>query len=195
MRLSSLALAAVFACVTTGPAVAHSGDEASGFISGFSHPFAGADHMLAMIGVGLWGAILGRPLIVALPVLFPMAMAFGGVLAIAGLAAPPVELGIACSVLLIGSAIAAAYRAPIWLACGGVALFALLHGYAHGAELPASAEPLPYSAGFVLATGLLHMSGIAVGALTRWKSGLVAVRCAGGAVAAMGVWFVWNAVA
>lgn len=151
--------------------------------------------MLAMVGVGLWGAILGRPLIIALPVLFPIAMALGGVLAIAGVGAPPVELGIACSVLLIGLAIAAAYRAPVWLACGGIALFALFHGYAHGAELPGATESLPYSGGFVVATGLLHLSGIALGALAKWRDGHLAVRCAGGAMAATGAWFIWTAIA
>ena len=88
-------------------AAAHTGTGlAGGFQSGFLHPFSGFDHLLAMISVGLWGAFLGRPLIVALPVIFPTVMAIGGVLGIAGVPLPPVEIGIAVSVLVLGAMIA-----------------------------------------------------------------------------------------
>jgi urease accessory protein len=107
-------------------------------VSGFMHPLTGWDHLLAMVSVGLWGAYLGRPLIVALPVIFPTVMAFGAFLGMANVPFPPVEIGIGLSVLLLGGVIAFAWRAPIWAACAIVAIFALFHGYAHGKELPSA---------------------------------------------------------
>ena len=67
--------------LAAGPALAHSGTGLpGGFLSGFLHPLSGFDHLLAMVSVGLWGAFLGRPLIVALPVIFPTVMELGGAL-------------------------------------------------------------------------------------------------------------------
>ena len=111
-------------------------------MAGFVHPFTGVDHLLAMVSVGLWGAFLGRPLIAALPVIFPAVMAVGALLAMIGMPQPPIELGIAISVLVLGLAIATAWRAPVWLACVIVAVFALFHGFAHGTEIPSLADPI-----------------------------------------------------
>lgn len=179
----------VLAVVPTA-AAAHDGTGlAGGFVSGFVHPLSGFDHMLAMICVGLWGAFLGRPLIYALPTLFPSAMAIGGGVGMLGLPIPPVELGIALSVLVLGAMILFAVRAPVVVACAIVAIFALFHGYAHGMELPSAADPVGYSAGFVLCTGLLHLVGIALGTLRAYPVGTLALRGAGGAIVIAGVWF------
>lgn len=179
-----------------GAAEAHSGTGlAGGFVPGFLHPFGGFDHLLAMVSVGLWGAFLGRPLLVLLPMLFPAVMAFGGALGIAGVPLPPVEIGIALSVLVLGALIACAVRAPIWLACMIVAGFAIFHGYAHGKELPSAADPVAYSLGFVLATGLLHLAGIALGALNTRRGGTIVTRVLGGGIALAGVLFLTRAVA
>lgn len=178
------------------PAAAH--DEsglAGGFVSGFLHPLSGLDHALAMIAVGLWGAILGRPLVVVLPIIFPMAMAFGGALGIAQLPMPPVEFGIAVSVLALGLMVMMAVRAPVIIAAAVVAAFALFHGYAHGQEAPSVADPIGYSAGFVLCTGLLHLVGIAIGALRNFPRGAFAIRAGGAGIAASGLWFVGGALA
>lgn len=177
------------------PAAAHMGTGlAGGFQSGFVHPFSGFDHLLAMVSVGLWGAFLGRPLIVALPVIFPAVMAIGGALGIAGVPLPPVEIGIALSVLILGAMIAGAVRAPVWLACTIVAIFAIFHGYAHGKELPSAADPIGYSLGFVLATGLLHVVGIGIGLLNERPGGAVVTRSLGGLIALTGVWFLYTAL-
>jgi urease accessory protein len=177
------------------PAFAHDGTGlAGGFQSGFVHPLTGFDHMLAMISVGLWGAFLGQPLIIVLPVLFPAVMAIGGVLGMRDVPLPPVEIGIALSVLVLGAMIAAAVRAPVWLACLIVAVFAIFHGYAHGKELPSAADPIGYSLGFVLATGLLHILGIAIGMLKDRPGGGLITRGLGGLIAACGVWFMTRAV-
>ena len=177
------------------PALAHTGTGLpGGFVSGFFHPLTGFDHMLAMVSVGLWGAFLGRPLIVALPVIFPTIMVVGAGMAMAGVPAPPTEIGIALSVLLLGAAIAAAWRAPIWAACVIVGIFALFHGYAHGKELPSAADPIGYAVGFVLATGLLHVCGIGIGLINNRPGGVVVTRLMGGAVAASGLVFLYLAL-
>lgn len=191
-RWTTLGLAAA-AAAAASPAWAHGSGVAGGFAAGFQHPLLGPDHLLAMVAVGLWGAVLGRPLIVALPVIFPIVMAVGGVLGMANVPAPPVELGIAASVIVLGGVIAAAYRAPVWAACVVVAVFALFHGYAHGQELPLAADPTGYSLGFVLATGLLHLAGIALGLLHRAPWGAMATRGVGGLIAVAGIWFMVQA--
>ncbi|MBB6229496.1 urease accessory protein [Polymorphobacter multimanifer] len=150
--------------------------------------------MLAMLSVGLWGAILGRPLITLLPMVFPAVMAVGGVLGIAGVPIPPVELGIAMSVLVLGGLVLGAVRPPIWAACIIVAFFAVFHGYAHGQELPSAADPVGYSAGFVVATGFLHLIGIGIGTIRDWPGGANALRCAGGLVALCGALFLGQAL-
>ena len=142
-----------------------------------------------MVAVGLWGASLGRPLITALPVIFPAVMAFGALLAMTGAPQPPIELGIALSVLVLGIAIAAAWRAPVWLACAIVAVFAIFHGFAHGTEIPSLADPIAYSTGFMLATGSLHLAGIGLGTFNTLRGGPVFTRAIGGAIALAGLWF------
>ena len=189
------ALIVIAALTLATPADAHMGTGLpGGFASGFLHPLTGFDHLLAMVSVGLWGAFLGRPLIVALPVIFPTVMAFGAALAMFGLPFPPVEIGIGLSVLLLGAVIAAAWRAPIWAACSIVAIFALFHGYAHGKELPSAADPIGYSVGFVLSTGLLHVAGIGVGLLNERPGGVLVTRTLGGLVALAGVYFLVTAI-
>ena len=183
-------------CLLTGPANAHTGTGLpGGFVSGLLHPVSGLDHLLAMVAVGIWGAFLGRPLVYALPVIFPTVMAFGATLGMANTPMPPVELGIALSVLTLGALIAGGVRAPIWAACLVVGVFAVFHGYAHGKELPSAADPIGYSVGFMLATGSLHVTGIGVGGLMRWPRGRLALRGLGGAIAACGVVFLVAAVA
>ena len=160
-----------------------------GFASGFTHPIFGWDHVVAMVAVGLWGAFLGAPAIWLLPVVFPLVMAGGGALGILGVPVPAVETGIAASAVVLGLLVAFAARPPLWLAAVVVGAFAIFHGHAHGTELPAAADPLTYAIGFVLATGLLHLLGIAFGLLVRWPAGMIAVRAGGGAIALVGVAF------
>lgn len=172
-----------------GPALAHSGNPGfvGGFVSGFTHPFYGWDHVLAMVAVGLWGAFLGYPAIWMLPVAFPLIMALGGVLGIAGVPLPGVETGIAASSVVLGVLIALAQRSPIWIAVVVVGAFGIFHGHAHGTELPSANNPLTYSMGFVLATGLLHLLGIGFGLLAGLPGGVAALRTAGCAIALAGL--------
>jgi urease accessory protein len=116
-------------------------------------------------------------------------MAMGGVLGVAGVPLPAVEEGIAASAIVLGLVVAFAARPPLWVAAVIVGTFAIFHGHAHGAELPEAANPISYSLGFVIATGLLHLIGISFGLLVRWPAGKVAVRATGGVIAVAGLMF------
>ena len=189
-------VALVLLLTAAAPAMAHPQQgQAQGFFTGVQRPISGLDHVLAMVSVGLWGAQLGAPAVWLLPVAFPMMMAAGGFLGLIGVALPGVEIGIALSALMLGVMVAIEARPPLAVAATLVAFFAIFHGHAHGTELPAGADGLSYSIGFVLATGCLHAIGIAIGVVHKWPAGRVALRVAGSAVAIAGGAFLWRAVA
>lgn len=184
LRLALLPL--LLLAATAASAHADAADATGGFLAGFLHPMLGWDHVVAMVAVGLWGAFLGAPAIWVLPVVFPVVMALGGVLGVVGVPIPAVETGIALSAIVLGAMVSLAARPPLAVAAVIVGAFAIFHGHAHGTELPASASPLVFSLGFVLATGLLHATGIAFGLLVRWPAGRVAVRAMGALIALVG---------
>ena len=191
MMRATLVLAAI---LTASTAQAHTGEGvAGGLASGFLHPLFGWDHVVAMVAVGLWGAVLGAPALWLLPVVFPVVMASGGTLGVAGVPLPAVEVGIALSGVVLGLLVAFAVRAPLWVAALIVGAFAVFHGHAHGTELPVAADPIAYAVGFVIATGLLHLAGIAIGLLWTRPQGALAVRGAGLIVAVVGAMFLVGA--
>jgi urease accessory protein len=145
------------------PAFAHlSPHEHGSFMAGLSHPLFGLDHILAMVAVGLWAAMLGGRAIWIVPAAFVGTMIVGFGLAMAGVGLPFVEPVILASVVVLGLVIAAAVRLPAPAGALLVGAFALFHGHAHGAEL-GSATAATYLAGFAAATALLHAAGIAIG--------------------------------
>jgi urease accessory protein len=171
----------------SGMAFAHTGEGINtGFASGFWHPIMGWDHVVAMVAVGLWGAFLGAPAIWILPVVFPLVMAIGGALGIAGMPLPAVETGIALSGVVLGLLIVFAVKAPLWIAAVIVGIFAIFHGHAHGTEFPTEFNAYGYAVGFVIATGLLHLVGIAFGFLTKLDFGAMLVRLGGAIIALVG---------
>lgn len=182
-------LLTLIALTLATPAAAHTGENVTGFVSGFFHPLFGWDHVAAMVAVGLWGAFLGRPAIYILPIVFPMVMALGGALGVLGMQLPGVEIGIALSAVILGICVMMAAQPPLWIASLAVAIFAIFHGHAHGTELPEAANPFGYAAGFVVATGMLHVAGILFGILTRLPMGRVAVQMGGGLIAIAGIVF------
>ncbi len=184
-------LAALLLFLLAAPAAAHTGEDISGFASGFFHPLFGWDHVAAMVAVGLWGAFLGRPAIYLLPIVFPLIMALGGALGIAGIPVPGIEAGISASAIVLGLCVMMAARPPLWVAAILVGAFAIFHGHAHGTKLPEAANPFGFAAGFVIATGLLHLTGIGIGfgTITRFAMGAVAVRAGGALIALAGIVF------
>jgi len=191
----SLGLSLSLLLILSSTAFAHTGEGISGgFLSGFLHPIAGLDHVTAMVAVGILGAFLGRPAIWVLPVVFPLVMAFGGILGIMGVPIPYIETGIAASSIVLGLIIVLALKMPLWVASVLVGAFAIFHGHAHGTELPGAANPLAYSIGFVISTGVLHLAGIAIGELVRWPAGVIVARAVGGLIALAGVGFLTGAI-
>lgn len=158
-------VAAVLAVVTATPAFAHVG--ASGHVHGFSdgymHPMMGLDHILAMVAVGMFAAKLGGRALWLVPATFVLMMAAGGALGISQIGLPLVEIGIAMSVITLGGLVAMQLPLSNVAAIAIVAFFAIFHGYAHGSEMPATASVAQFAFGFMLATALLHVIGIAAG--------------------------------
>jgi len=173
-------------------AIAH---EAAGlrfgsFIGGLAHPVLGLDHFLAMVSVGVLSAQIGGRAIWTVPATFVGVMAFGGLLGLIDVGLSAIEVGIACSLLALGFAIAMDRKIPLSAAMAAVGFFAIFHGYAHGAEMPNVAKPLIYSIGFLTGTAALHLFGVIIGDIARrYVRGKAALRFAGGAIAAIGTSF------
>lgn len=166
-------------------ALAHTGAHPiAGFLSGFTHPFLGLDHLLAMIAVGLWAVAVAPRRVWLLPLAFMAVMGLGGWLGAAGIPLAGAEIGIAASVALLGLLVTGKVRVSQFTAVSLVSLFALFHGQAHGAEIGAGVELWIYAAGFVAATGLLHLTGVVLGRLLlakpAWYRGCGAVMGAMG---------------
>lgn len=186
-KLSAMALA--IAAMPTA-AFAHTEVAGGGFTYGFLHPWSGLDHVLAMVMVGLLAFQLGGRALWLVPATFISVMMLGGALGAAGVALPFVELGIALSVVVLGAVAALNIKAPVAAAMGLVGLFAIFHGYAHGAEMPVLADGLSYGGGFVVATALLHAAGIGLGyglGVASKRYGAVVSRAACGLAALAGV--------
>lgn len=154
-------LIALFVLAPTA-AFAHTGHgDTSGFWHGFLHPIGGLDHVLAMLAVGVFAYALGGRALWLVPLSFVGMMGAGFLLGVSGISLPFAELVIALSGLVIGGAAVFGRRMPIAAAMSLVGAFAVFHGIAHGAEMPADAASLDYALGFVAATLLLHATGIA----------------------------------
>lgn len=190
LKKASLTLSILAASIA--PAFAHlNPDEHGSFAAGFSHPLFGTDHILAMIAVGLWAALLGGRDFVLVPTAFVATMLAGFAAALAGAPLPFVEPVILASVVVIGLLAAVALRVPVAAGMAMVGFFAFFHGHAHGGEL-GSAGALSFCIGFGLATALLHSAGVGLGLglgrLIGGDAGRLATRIAGGLTALGGLW-------
>jgi urease accessory protein len=181
-------LATIAVALGPGSAFAHTGvGPAHDLLHGLEHPLTGLDHILAMFAVGLWAAQRGGRAIWFVPLTFVCVMSLGGALGMSGISLPFVEQGIVLSVIILGVLVAAAVRLPLPVSAGIVGLFALVHGCAHGAEIPSSASGLPYALGFAAATALLHAAGVSFGLLTQRPHYSQFVRFTGAAIALCGI--------
>lgn len=196
--LKTISLATLVLAAGVAPAFAHLDPAQHGsFMAGVSHPLFGSDHILAMVAVGLWAALLARGTdrraLWLVPAAFVGTMAVGFIAALLGAPLPFVEPAILASVVVIGllAAMAVDVRAPLAMAMVGG--FALFHGHAHGGELGA-AGALSFGVGFALSTALLHATGVALGAgighLAGGPAGRWTARVAGGLTALAGLWLV-----
>ena len=183
LRLITLTMAALG--VATAPAFAHLNPAEHGsFMAGVSHPLTGADHILAMVAVGLWAALIGGRALWLVPSAFVGTMLFGFGLALSGVSLPMVEPAILASVVALGLLVALAVRLPVALSAFVVGLFALFHGYAHGGEL-GEAGAANFAIGFALSTIVLHGAGLLLGRTIGGQG--VLPRLLGGATALGGL--------
>jgi urease accessory protein len=190
--MKTRAIIALFLVVAwSSVASAHTGvGDANGFVHGFSHPLNGIDHVLAMVAVGAFAAQLGGRALWLVPLTFISVVAAAGLVGMAGIGLPFVEIGIALSVIVLGLVVALQLSLPVVAAMALVGFFAIFHGHAHGAEMPESASGLAYGAGFVCATALLHAIGIGFGiGIERFgkQYSQTVVQAGGGAMALTGV--------
>ena len=179
MRALPLAL---FALLLPTAVLAHTGHESGTFLAGAGHPIGGLDHVLAMVALGLLAAQKGGASLWAMPLSFVTAMVLGGALGFAGLPFPAVEPLILASIVLFGVLVALAARLPLMATLPLIALFGAAHGWAHGAEGPATGIAA-YALGFAAMTAALHLAGIALGRVTS----TLALRGLGAAAALAGV--------
>lgn len=185
-----------FAAVVSASAFAHPGHDGgavgASLWAGLAHPFTGVDHLLAMLAVGVWSAlsVRGASAALRLPLAFVVLMLAGAGLGLGGASLPAVEPMIATSLLVIGLLVALRAQLPQWAGMALVGGFALFHGFAHGAELPDTAQAmqavLAYIGGFAVATMVLHVAGIGMGSFMRNHAGWLA-RISGAGVALYGV--------
>jgi len=192
--LKKITLASIALALSSLPAFAHLNPAEHGsFMAGVSHPLFGADHVLAMVAVGLWAALLGGRAVWLVPLAFVGTMTLGFIVAIGGFGLPFVEPMIAASVVVIGLLALVALRVPTVLGMVMVGVFAFFHGTAHGGEL-GDAGAVPFGAGFALATALLHAAGVGMGLgfgrLAGGPAGRWFTRIAGGLTALGGLWIV-----
>ncbi len=184
LKLATAALVAVGA--VSSQAFAHTGHNmAFAMHDGLLHPFAGADHLLAMLAIGIWAAQLGGRALVALPATFVATMVAGALAAHLGFATGGVEIAILGSVVVLGAAIALKLDLGLAATMALAALFAVAHGQAHGLEIPAGGQIAAYVGGFAVATAALHATGILAGRLLARAPALM--RAMGVAISAAGI--------
>ena len=193
-RFSGVVAAALLWAALALPVLAHEQEviRYGSFLGGFTHPVLGPDHLLAMLSVGILSTQIGGRAILTVPAAFVVFMALGGIVGVVygGIPMAWIELGIAGSVLVLGAIIALGRRLPVLVAMAAVGFFGTMHGYAHGVETPAIAEPLLYALGFLSGTATIHLAGVLIGEVAlKYRAGVPVLRASGGAIALMGALF------
>jgi urease accessory protein len=163
-------------------------DHEYSFFAGLAHPFTGLDHMLAMLSVGLWAGLNGGRALWAWPAAFVGVMITGGLLGASNISLPLIEPGILASVVVLGLMIVLAVQLPVVAGAVIIAVFALLHGHAHGSEVHLEFAAATHALGFVAATAILHAIGVGIALVASGYTGRMAVRGAGALVMAAGIY-------
>ena len=197
--ISSRTLALFAAALLPLAASAHTGVDGGlhhGLVAGFMHPLTGADHLAAMVAVGVWSALSARrawPDLLWAPLAFAGMLLAGALVGLAGLQLPAVEPMIAASLLVLGLLVVTRVHLPAGVAMAVVGLFAVFHGVAHGHELAGEQDAALTLAGMVGATVLLHAAGIALGWALRHANAWLP-RIAGAAVVGLGATLLAQAI-
>lgn len=171
------------------PAFAHPGHGAT-LADGLLHPMTGIDHLLALLGVGIWASMQASKTRWLIPATFLALMMVGASMGVSGHAPSMTELGVAASVAAIGMLVCRSVRVAPGVAMLLAGVFALFHGFAHGSEM-STADALPFGAGFVAASATLQLAGFMLGRLARREARIAAMG--GAAIAACGALLVIQA--
>lgn len=125
-------------------------------LAGWLSPFSGSGHVLAMLSVGAWGRQMGWQAARLVPATFVCFMLLMGLTGFeySGLMAP--EITIPLSIVLPGFAIAVKHKPAVVIASALAGLSGIFHGY----EIPLMQNKAAYTAGFLAATVVLHLTGI-----------------------------------
>ncbi|WP_201839128.1 HupE/UreJ family protein [Microvirga zambiensis] len=191
MRRATITILASAVMLAPTATLAHTGHgDAAGFIHGIAHPISGIDHVLAMVAVGILAARIGGRALWLLPSTFISVMAGAAVLGMIGFDLPSFDVWIAGSLVAFGLAVAYPSHLSTLTGAGLIALFAIFHGYAHGAEMPVGVPALTYAAGFLIATTLLVGLGAGSALLVGLMGGRIGyrtVQIGGGAIGLYGL--------
>jgi len=106
---------------------------------------------------------------------------------------PPASLQVAA---LRGDAGASDTAFPRWsvgtiITLASIAVFASMHGLAHGSEVPVDASAYAHIAGIVSATAVLHCSGLALGLIARRINAAGLIRVYGTLTGLTGAWLLF----
>jgi urease accessory protein len=175
MRLARL-IATIALLTVAAPAFAHPGHDHPGFAGGLLHPLTGADHLLAMVAIGLFAGLRGGRAIWAWPLGFVAAAGMGFLAGRFGFVAPMVEPAVLASVFVLGLLVTMAARVNLGAGMALVALFGFCHGQAHAGEAGSQAI-VGFAAGFLITSAALHIAGLGLSRFT----GKVWTRIAGAA--------------
>ncbi len=186
-------LTALLLLVSPAKAAAFSTVQAKAdFLSGLWHPLGGVDHVLPMMGLGVWATLVLTRKRLIWPLVFTLVMFLAFWARFMGVVVPYIETGILASVIVIGLLVAFALKLPVVAGALILGIFAVFHGAAHANEASAS-NLLIYAAGFSVSTFALGLAGIGLGALNEWNSGRMCLRTLGAASALFGAYLMFIA--
>ncbi len=165
----------------------YQGLHTEGLINGMTSSVQSPNHVLTMLGVGLWGAQFKRLTRWLIPLLFAGMMSVGLIAASFGYFIPYNNLLIAVSLIILALLIFGILRLKTVVGIALAASFATFQGFGHGAEIQPGVSPAAYSTGFTMASFLLQSSGILSSAAITRRFGisplkLFAMLCGGAGV-------------
>jgi urease accessory protein len=156
--------------------------------SSFAHVIGEPGHVLAMLAIGTWAAMLSGRAAWVLPITFLLVTPSGDAIGASSVSLPWAEASLAGADVILGLLLVFAVRPAAPVGALVVGLFALVHGYEHGLEMPEAVNPPLYQLGLVAGAAVLHLLGFSLGWVAqRLGRGEPAGRLGGAAVPLAGV--------